>query len=149
MLTSPGIEVNQLHDKFYRKYEVYSMAWGVDLSQMKIAGAPSGGPVAMVRDSSQILRATADTRERIQIYTSSGSLISSLAWEHSSKLKHMGWTEKEELVCVATDGRTLMFNVFGEKVNDFKFAAVSTLHQIVPVKPFVNAFFLEGRWWSY
>jgi len=40
------VEVNQLHDKFYRKYEVYSMAWSrVDLSTMMIAGAPSGGPI--------------------------------------------------------------------------------------------------------
>ena len=46
MLASPGVEVNQLHDKFYRKYEVYSMAWSrVDLSTMMIAGAPSGGPI--------------------------------------------------------------------------------------------------------
>ena len=41
-----GVEVNQLHDKFYRKYEVYSMAWSrIDLSTMMIAGAPSGGPI--------------------------------------------------------------------------------------------------------
>jgi len=52
MLASPGVEVNQLHDKFYRKYEVYSMEWSkqrpsVDLSTMMIAGAPSGGPIGL------------------------------------------------------------------------------------------------------
>jgi len=40
----------------------------------------------------------------------------------------MAWTEREELICVATDGRTIMFNVFGEKVNDFTFQTVSRMH---------------------
>jgi len=80
MMPFAGVEVNQLHDKFYRKYEVYTMAWrNIDLSTLMVAGAPSGGPVAMVRDTSQILRATAETKSVIKIYTSAGAMISELA----------------------------------------------------------------------
>merc|ERR1711959_647522 len=102
MLASPGVEVNQLHDKFYRKYPLYTMAWDkMDLSQHMVEGAPSGGPVALVKDPDQIHRAQGDTSVMIRIYTSAGSLISQVQWTHQSRLKKMGWSEKEELVCVA------------------------------------------------
>ena len=78
MQAQPNTEVNQLQDKLYRKYEVYEMGWDghVDLSTHMVAGAPCGGPIAMVRDEKQMLRATAEAKPTIQIYTSAGHLLS-------------------------------------------------------------------------
>lgn len=100
----PNTEVNYLQDKLYRKYQVYSMGWAghVDLSTQMVAGAATGGPIAMIRDESQIHRATSEAKPTIQIYTSAGQLISEFWWESPEHLVHMGWTEKEELVCVVS-----------------------------------------------
>ena len=50
MSAEPGVEWKELHDCFYRKWDVYRMQWtGVDLDTQLVVGSPFGGPVAMTR----------------------------------------------------------------------------------------------------
>ena len=54
---------SKLYDRYYRKQQMYRLAWGdeIDLAKMKVAGAPFAGPVALLRDSSKISMVTAST----------------------------------------------------------------------------------------
>eukprot|EP00743_Colponemidia_sp_Colp-15_P004235 GILK01004569.1.p1 GENE.GILK01004569.1~~GILK01004569.1.p1 ORF type:complete len:820 (-),score=138.43 GILK01004569.1:154-2613(-) len=111
------VEWSELHDRFYRKRDVYTMAWGnIDLNKYVIAGAPFGGPVALVRDEKKLLLlGSQSSKPRMFIYTSSGKLLASFAWEYRG-LVTMGWNEDENLVCLLEDGQVLTFNVDGEPV---------------------------------
>ena len=175
MQAQPNTEVNQLQDKLYRKYEVYEMAWAghVDLSTHMVAGAASGGPIAMVRDENQMLRATADARPNIQVWQfgvlelhlllTQSARCADLYFGRTAALSVLGectpaticsrpvkclvtvgepWCtgshgldgERRISVCcrvstavivstalilACSDGTVLMFNVFGERLNQF------------------------------
>ncbi|ORX59516.1 hypothetical protein DM01DRAFT_1187510 [Hesseltinella vesiculosa] len=48
MTPNPTADWIQLNDRFYRKQEVYSLAWNqTDLSKYMIAAAQYGGPIGM------------------------------------------------------------------------------------------------------
>jgi hypothetical protein len=94
---------NRLYDRHYRKQEVYEMQWAahdVDLSKMKVSGAPFSGPLALIRDSSKISMVSASTvRNNLNIFSSAGGLLATIPWK-KGKVVEMGWTEKEKLVVV-------------------------------------------------
>jgi hypothetical protein len=41
---------------FYERREIYSLPWGVDVDASRVASAPFGGPVALVRDDRKIIK---------------------------------------------------------------------------------------------
>ncbi|KAI0208264.1 hypothetical protein LSAT2_007081 [Lamellibrachia satsuma] len=66
---------NPLGDVFYRKQELYSMEWSVDIDPEKflIAVAPYGGPIALMRNDKNVPKAQrVTTKPFINIYTSAG-----------------------------------------------------------------------------
>lgn len=73
-----------LHIKFFflSKYELYSMEWPYDteLEQMKVAAAPYGGPMAIVRDSKEFIKVggSSTVKPVIRIFTTSGHLLSTI-----------------------------------------------------------------------
>ncbi|MCO5607428.1 hypothetical protein L7F22_061624 [Adiantum nelumboides] len=71
MAVSIAAEWRSMGEKFYRKQEVYTMCWqNVDLSRHKVACAPFGGPIAIIRDDSKIVQLRAESaRPRLQIYS--------------------------------------------------------------------------------
>ncbi len=102
---------NPLHDKNYRKAEVYTMLWGQDFSleESIVVGAPFGGPIALVRDirksatsKSSGSGGSGGSTQKVRIFTSAGKAISEFSLEKES-LKNfvsMGWTESENLIIV-------------------------------------------------
>lgn len=58
------------------------MNWSSDteLEQMKVAAAPYGGPIAVVRDSASFIKVggSSSIKPVIRIYTASGQLISTI-----------------------------------------------------------------------
>ncbi|KAI8601749.1 Vps16, N-terminal region-domain-containing protein [Dissophora ornata] len=105
-----------LHDRFYRKQEIYTMLWKqVDLSKYMIAGAPFGGPLALVRDDRKVhlLQKQQPIKPNIFLYTSSGKLMEPIQWD-KGRIIGMGWTENEQLLCVLEDGIVRMYNILGE-----------------------------------
>ncbi|KZO95381.1 vacuolar protein sorting-associated protein 16 [Calocera viscosa TUFC12733] len=102
---------------FYRKQELYSMQWKVqDLSDYKVVGARYGGPLAIVRDEHKVVALGGTqryTKPQIQLYSSSGGLISTLAWDQG-KIVCMGWTLDERLVVLNEEGLYRIYDLQGE-----------------------------------
>ncbi|RSH95606.1 hypothetical protein EHS25_000698 [Saitozyma podzolica] len=83
---SPTASWDTIQNVFYRKDEVYAMSWRIpDLSDYLIAGAKHGGPIALMRDERKVmlLGKHSPGKPKIQVYTSSGILIATCAWELS------------------------------------------------------------------
>jgi hypothetical protein len=77
---------------YYRKVELYSMGWTgaqVDIENFSIVGASFGGPLAIIRDDKKFLKVTQNVPVKpiINIYTSSGTLISSIKVRKKNILK--------------------------------------------------------------
>lgn len=63
----------------HRKVELYQVDWlGLDLGQMFVAAAPHGGPLAVVRDWKQFVKATTSGKPVIKIFTCSGNLLATI-----------------------------------------------------------------------
>ncbi|KAI3908198.1 hypothetical protein MKW98_029499 [Papaver atlanticum] len=90
------------HESYYRKLKIYSMQWQVDFSRNKIACAPFGGPIAVIRDDAKIVQLLAESAIRkLNIYNSAGILLSSTRWDRpGGRLIGMSWTDDQTLVCV-------------------------------------------------
>ncbi|KAI8911364.1 Vps16, N-terminal region-domain-containing protein [Powellomyces hirtus] len=112
---SPTANWNLLGDRFYCKYETYVMSWkNMNLSKYRIAVAPFGGPIAMIRDDKQVLALSSQsTKPDMHIYTSAGALISQFQWE-KGRIMGMGWTDSEQLICVLETGAARLYNIHGE-----------------------------------
>mmetsp|Transcript_38830 Transcript_38830/g.91850 ORF Transcript_38830/g.91850 Transcript_38830/m.91850 type:complete len:845 (+) Transcript_38830:58-2592(+) len=111
---------NKLFDRYYRKREIYEMAWGeVDLSKMVVAGSGFSGPIALLHDQQKVTQVTSGSmRPTLNFYTASGNSLASVPWKHG-KLVEMGWTEDERLVCVAEDGGVAVYSPLGRLVDSF------------------------------
>ncbi|KAL1915507.1 uncharacterized protein VTP21DRAFT_6631 [Calcarisporiella thermophila] len=129
---NPTAEWIQLQDRFYRKQEVYSMLWKqIDLSKFLLAGAPFGGPIAMIRDDKKVLllQKQQPVKPSIYLYTSSGLLLEQLQWDQG-RIVGMGWTESERLICVLEDGNIRIYNVHGEYVQ-FSLGKEAKEHSVI------------------
>ncbi|XP_022100529.1 vacuolar protein sorting-associated protein 16 homolog [Acanthaster planci] len=130
---------NPLGEVFYRKLELYSMdrSWQeiAELKKFKVAAAPYGGPIALVRDESKMTHVRGGTRPTIYIYTSSGREISQFRWD-SGKLLHMGWSSSEDLLCVQEDGTALVYDIFGSFKRNFSLGQEARDTKVVECKIF-------------
>ncbi|KAJ1335453.1 vacuolar protein sorting-associated protein 16 [Microdochium nivale] len=97
----------QVGDRFYRKTQLYTAVFDqdLDLNNHIVAGAPYGGAVAIYRDETKIVsyRAAKVSKPGIDIYSCSGKLLKSIAWDRGS-IKGLGWSEDEKLLVVGYDG---------------------------------------------
>nr|XP_036873224.1 vacuolar protein sorting-associated protein 16 homolog [Manis javanica] len=126
---------NPLGDSaFYRKYELYSMAWDLkeELRDCLVAAAPYGGPIGLYymgnvwgagqkisSRTTALLRSpwrkekAASARPVLRIYSASGVLLASLPWK-SGPVVSLGWSAEEELLCVQEDGAVLVYGLHGD-----------------------------------
>ncbi|WVF72368.1 hypothetical protein IAT40_007183 [Kwoniella sp. CBS 6097] len=83
---SPTATWDTIQNVFYRKEEIYTMSWRVtDLSDYLVCAAKNGGPIAMIRDDRKLLLSSKHPgKPKIQIYTSSGILLSTIPWDLSA-----------------------------------------------------------------
>lgn len=80
-LHHPFAECSALASVFYRRRDVYSLAWGhSDLSQFILAAAPNGGYVALTRDPRRLvaLGKASILKPKILVYTAAGQLVESI-----------------------------------------------------------------------
>ncbi|XP_020105943.1 protein VACUOLELESS1 isoform X2 [Ananas comosus] len=118
---SVAAEWEQLHDRFYRKPELYSLQWGgarMDLARHRVACAPFGGPVAAIRDDSKIVQLFAESaRRKLLIFSSSGHPLASAAWDRpGGRLVGMAWSDDLLLHCLVQDGSLYRYNIRAELV---------------------------------
>lgn len=110
---SVAAEWQILYDRFYRKPEVYQMQWKhVDLSRNKVACAPFGGPIAVIRDDSKIVQLYAESALRkLRVFNSAGLQLSEIVWRNpGGRLIGMSWTDEQTLICITQDGSVYMYN---------------------------------------
>ena len=99
------------------------MVWSeeLDLSQFLVAGAPFGGPIALVKDTRSRLVVVrpqgGDDKSLLYIFSSSGCPLASIKWNY--KVVSMNWSADERLVCVLDDGNVLILSMDGELLNTF------------------------------
>ncbi|XP_010271337.1 PREDICTED: protein VACUOLELESS1 [Nelumbo nucifera] len=114
---SVAAEWQLLYNRYYRKPEIYTMQWKqFDLNRNKVACAPFGGPIAVIRDDSKIVQLYAESALRkLRIFNSAGVQLSETVWRHSGgRLVGMAWTDDQILVCVVQDGTVYRYNVHAE-----------------------------------
>lgn len=117
MAMSVAAEWEVLDNRYYRKQEIYSMAWQkMDLTRHKVACARFGGPIAVIRDDSKIVQLYAESaRRKLQIFNSAGVLLASTVWDRpGGRLIGLGWNDEETLICIVQDGSVYQYNIHGE-----------------------------------
>ncbi|CAN0909928.1 Protein VACUOLELESS1 [Linum grandiflorum] len=114
---SVAAEWQLLINRYYRKPEIYQMRWRqIDLTRNKVACAPFGGPIAVIRDDSKIVQLYAESALRkLRIFNSAGVLLSETVWKHpGGRLIGMSWTDDQTLICIVQDGTIYRYNIHGE-----------------------------------
>lgn len=105
--THPTAGWEKVGDRFYRKTQLYTAVFDLDLEldNYFVAGAPYGGAVALYRDDNKILayRTGKSSKPSIDLYSCAGKLIKTIPWEHGA-IKGLGWSEDEKLIVVTKDG---------------------------------------------
>ncbi|XP_015082557.1 protein VACUOLELESS1 [Solanum pennellii] len=108
-----------LYNRYYRKPEIYQMQWKhVDLTRNKVACAPFGGPIAVIRDDAKIVQLYAESALRkLRIFNSAGVQISETVWKNpGGRLIGMSWTDDQILVCITQDGTVYRYNIHAEPI---------------------------------
>lgn len=95
------------------------MKWkNIDISRNKVACAPFGGPIAVIRDDSKIVQLYAESALRkLRIFNSAGYLIAETVWKHpGGRLIGMAWSEDQTLFCIVQDGTIYRYNIHAELI---------------------------------
>jgi vacuolar protein sorting-associated protein 16 len=73
--------------KYFRKIELYQLDLpdNVNLEHMNVFAAPFGGPIAITKDPKKVAKANSSNKPVIQIFTSSGRLISTIHVSNHNK----------------------------------------------------------------
>ena len=84
----------------------------IDLDGLIVACGKYGGPIATVRDPSKPVRATAGVND-INIYDAFGSLVKAVPSKTTGGIcvKFIGWTAREDLVVIYSNGQVDMYVV--------------------------------------
>lgn len=90
------------------------MLWDLhsDLDDFTIASTRSGGPIALMRDTSKpqiVTGKQALGKPRIYIYSSSGVLLQTILWDATVKIVCFGFTAAESLVVLMQDGNYRLY----------------------------------------
>ncbi|OXB69554.1 UNVERIFIED_CONTAM: hypothetical protein H355_003693 [Colinus virginianus] len=123
-------------DAFYRKFELYTMEWGLkeDLRDCLVAAAPYGGPIALLKNSARKEKSPS-SRPLLEIYSASGLLLASIPWK-SGQLVQLGWTASEDLLCIQEDGTVLIYNLFCEFKRHFSMGNEVLQNHVLEAKVF-------------
>ncbi|XP_074280336.1 protein VACUOLELESS1 [Silene latifolia] len=116
---SVAAEWQMLHNRYYRKPEIYKMKWKhIDLSRNKVACALYGGPIAVIRDDSKIVQLYAESALRkLRIFNSAGVHLAETVWRNpGGRLVALSWTDDLSLVCIVQDGTIYRYNIHAELI---------------------------------
>ncbi|CAG9864088.1 unnamed protein product [Phyllotreta striolata] len=126
-------------DSYYRKFEIYSMAWQneINIENYALSCASFGGPIAIRRDDQKIIKVQGSGQPIIMIYSGSGKLIASFKWSRRP-IVHMGWTNDEELLCVQEDGMVVKHDMFGKYLHTFSIGQKVQDSKVIDAKIFTS-----------
>ncbi|KAJ2849348.1 Vacuolar protein, partial [Coemansia erecta] len=136
-MAHPASQWHPIHDTFYRLHRIYQMQWaGLDLSRFRVAAAPFGGPIALVRDDRQLLEAGAAPMldASISVFAASGASIGRIEYDGLVRIAAFSWNSREELVCVQEDGNVRVFSLGGQEPTSFSLGAEAREAGVVDCK---------------
>ncbi|KAJ1801027.1 Vacuolar protein [Coemansia sp. RSA 2399] len=136
-MAHPASQWHPIHDTFYRLHRIYQMQWaGLDLSRFRVAAAPFGGPIALVRDDRQLLEAGAAPMldSSISVFAASGASIGRIEYDGLVRIAAFSWNSREELVCVQEDGNVRVFSLGGQEPTSFSLGAEAREAGVVDCK---------------
>ncbi|CAO1632504.1 unnamed protein product [Sympodiomycopsis kandeliae] len=112
----PFSECSQLQSVFYRRRELYSLAWAhsaQDIGDFLLASAPNGGFLALTRDPRRLvtLGKTSILKPKILVYTAAGQLVESIPWDPSNRIVGLGFTTDERLIVVLDEGVVRVYSL--------------------------------------
>ncbi|KAK0623469.1 Vps16, N-terminal region-domain-containing protein [Immersiella caudata] len=106
-VTHPTAGWEQVGERYYRKIQLYTQVFDLDLDldSFIVAGAPYGGALALYRNEDKLVafNPTKTSKPSIDIYSCAGKLIRSINWDKGS-IKGLGWSEDEKLLVVTAEG---------------------------------------------
>ncbi|PWN22612.1 hypothetical protein BCV69DRAFT_311398 [Microstroma glucosiphilum] len=116
MSTHPFSESSPLQSAFYRRRDLYSLAWShssQDLSGYLVVSAANGGFIAVTRDPRKVvmLGKASALKPRILVYTAAGQLVESIPWDNSNRIAGIGFTSREELAVVLDEGVVRLYTL--------------------------------------
>ncbi|XP_071942390.1 vacuolar protein sorting-associated protein 16 homolog [Antedon mediterranea] len=130
---------NPMGEVYFRKSELYSMdrKWQevADLKKFKIAAAPYGGPIALIRDDSKIMQVKGGARPIVYIFTSVGVQVASFSWK-SLRVIHLAWTNTEDLMIIQEDGTVHLYDMLGSHKKTFTMGQDAKETKILECKTF-------------
>jgi vacuolar protein sorting-associated protein 16 len=120
--SNPRAGWEKIDNQFYRKFQLYEQVFDPDLEleNYLIAGAPYSGALALWRDESKIARyrVGSSSKPTIDVYSSSGKLISNINWDKGS-VRGLGWSDDEQLIVVTEDGTVRVYYGLHEDFTPF------------------------------
>lgn len=124
----------------YRKFDLYTFNWPMTgvLDYMKVYAAPFGGPMAMIRDFSQIAPVTGTTKIEIRTFDAAGKLLGTILWNHGRFIT-MGWSDTEDLICVQDDGLVITYSMFGEEKHTFSMSPEASRTKVTDARIFSSS----------
>ncbi|XP_071505509.1 vacuolar protein sorting-associated protein 16 homolog [Diadema antillarum] len=108
-----------------------------DLRKFKVAVAPFGGPIALMRDSRKVTQVRGTSHLIIFIFSAAGREISRINWD-SGHVIHIGWSTAEDLLCIQEDGTVLVYDIFGKYQRNFNMGQEARESKVIEAKVFHN-----------
>ncbi|CAH8529262.1 unnamed protein product [Schistosoma mattheei] len=126
-----GEEWFAVGDIYFRKLHLYDMPWGMgfSISQFKTSICQYSGYIAMYLDGQ------AGAKPILQIYTSSGKLVSQSVWKDAPGIL-LGWTLSEDLLVIQKTGFTTILDHQGKFVRRFSMGPEAEEREIISAKLF-------------
>ncbi|VDP26552.1 unnamed protein product [Schistosoma margrebowiei] len=130
-MTVLGEEWFAVGDIYFRKLHLYDMPWGMgfSISQFKTSICQYSGYIAMYLDGQ------AGAKPILQIYTSSGKLVSQSVWKDAPGIL-LGWTLSEDLLVIQKTGFTTILDHQGKFVRRFSMGPEAEEREIISAKLF-------------
>ncbi|KAF5305511.1 hypothetical protein FQA39_LY01602 [Lamprigera yunnana] len=126
-------------DLYFRKFELYAMAWHQDINidQVVVKAAPYGGPIAIRRDETKIVKVRGTGHQVIEIFSGSGKKISSIKWNRRPIIK-MGWSIDEKFIYIQDDSQVVIHDFFGNFLQAFTLCQEAQDNKIIDAKIFIS-----------
>ncbi|XP_057368312.1 vacuolar protein sorting-associated protein 16 homolog isoform X2 [Daphnia carinata] len=110
----------------------------INLQDLKVTVAPSGGPIAVVRDDTKLTPVQTSGKPIIFIFSPSGELKSTIKWS-GGKIVEINWSSSEELLCIQDDGSVSAYDIFGNYQNSFQMGQEAREMKIIDARTFPSS----------
>jgi hypothetical protein len=128
-MSSQG-EWTALHQRYYRRMDLYELYWikdNISLDRYRVISGPLAAPIAIINDDRAMIQISRDSADRLnpklRIYTAAGRMLSSIPWQNQPKLINWAFLSNESLCMVMDNCEMFIYSIFGERIHTINFPA--------------------------